>query len=234
MHNKTYVRGKKTLAVLSALLLAIYCFLVICLFFSQTPDTVKAIPAYSGAPYVEINGNRPGFTRADLTTKAYESYSDLDILGRCGMARANLGRETMPRGERSPIGQIKPSGWHTVKYDGIDGKYLYNRCHLIAYCLSGENANEKNLITGTRYLNTQGMLAFENMVADYITETGNHVLYRVTPVFHGVNLLATGVQIEALSVEDRGEGICFNVFLYNVQPGIVIDYRDGESRPAEN
>ncbi len=230
MHNPRLVTGKKTFVVFSFLLLLISLCLSGCTYAAPTPSiSLDEVPAYSGSPFVEINGNQPGFTQADLTTQAFETYSDLDLLGRCGVAMANLGLEIMPQEERSGIGQIKPSGWHTIKYDIVDGKYLYNRCHLIGYQLSGENANEKNLITGTRYFNVQGMLPFENMVADYITETGNHVLYRVTPVFYDANLLASGVQIEALSVEDQGDGVCFNVFVYNVQPGISIDYADGAS-----
>lgn len=179
--------------------------------------------------YIVVNDNQPFFTEADFTKESFESYSELDFLGRCGVAFANLGIDLMPTEERGEIGSIKPTGWHTVKYDNVDGKYLYNRCHLIGFQLSAENANKKNLITGTRYLNVQGMLPFENMVADYIKETKNHVLYRVTPVFDGDNLLASGVQMEALSVEDNGAGICFNVFIYNVQPGIQIDYATGNS-----
>lgn len=182
-----------------------------------------------GKAYEEIDGNRPDFKEEDYTTEAFESYSELDGLGRCGVAYANICKELMPTEERGSIGQVKPSGWHTVKYDWVDGKYLYNRCHLIGYQLAGENANEKNLITGTRSFNTQGMLPFENEVADYVKETGNHVLYRVTPVFEGDNLLAKGVTMEAYSVEDDGECVCFHVFVPNVEPGVVIDYATGES-----
>ena len=190
---------------------------------------LKNIPAYSGKPYVAINNNVPYFSKSDSTTKSFEKYSDLDSLGRCGVAFANVGADIMPTEKRGAIGSVKPSGWHTVKYDNVDGKYLYNRCHLIGYQLSGENANEKNLITGTRYLNVEGMLPFENMVADYVKETDNHVLYRVTPIFKDKNLLADGVLMEAFSVEDDGDGICFNVFCYNVQPGIKINYVTGDS-----
>lgn len=193
-------------------------------------ETLAEIPEYSDEPYVIINENEPDFSKEDKSTESYEFYSELDGLGRCGVAMANLGEDLMPTEERGKIGQIKPSGWQTIKYDNVDGKYLYNRCHLIGFQLAGENANERNLITGTRYLNTEGMLSFENLVADYIRETGNHVLYRVTPVFEGANLIASGVQMEARSVEDDGEGICFNVYVYNVQPGIMIDYATGESR----
>lgn len=187
------------------------------------------LPEYSGEAYITLNNNQPEFTSDEITEKAFESYSNLDYRGRCGVAFACLGRETMPTEERGEIGMIKPSGWHLKKYDCVDGKYLYNRCHLIGFQLSGENANPKNLITGTRYLNIQGMLPFENMVADYIEETGNHVMYRVTPVFESENLLCKGVKMEGYSVEDKGKGICFNVFCYNAQPSIKIDYETGES-----
>ena len=190
-----------------------------------------ALPEYAGKPYVVINNNEPGFTSSEKDNRsAFENYSDLDSLGRCGTAFANICREIMPTEKRGAIGMIKPSGWHTVKYDNVDGKYLYNRCHLIGYQLSAENANVKNLITGTRYLNIHGMLPFENMVADYVKETGNHVAYRVTPVFVNDELVARGVQIEAYSVEDDGDGICFNVYCFNVQPDITIDYATGASQ----
>ena len=195
--------------------------------------SLSDIPEYSGNAYVYINNNIPFFEEVDLTTTSYEKYSDLDSLGRCGVAIANIGQDLMPTEERGSIGSVKPTGWHTVRYQGIDGNYLYNRCHLIGYQLSGENANEKNLITGTRYLNVEGMLPFENMVADYVEETNNHVLYRVTPIFEGDNLLASGVLIEAKSVEDNGAGIQFNVYCYNVQPGIEIDYETGDSTGPE-
>lgn len=185
---------------------------------------------YEGAAYIEINQNQPFFTTAELITTPFEKYSDLDSLGRCGMAYANICKELMPTEKRESIGQIKPSGWHTVKYpDLIPDLYLYNRCHLIAHQLAGENANPLNLITGTRYMNAEIMTIFEHQVADYVTATNNHCLYRVTPVFEGNNLVATGVLIEAKSVEDNGSGICFNVFLYNIQPGITIDYATGDS-----
>ena len=196
---------------------------------TATSVSLSNIPAYSGSPYVAVNNNVPFFTDNDMTTTAFENYSSLDALGRCGVAYANVCTETMPTEERGAIGSVKPSGWHTVKYDIVSGKYLYNRCHLIGYQLSAENANTKNLITGTRYLNVEGMLPFENMVADYIKETNNHVLYRVTPMFDGNNLVASGVLMEAKSVEDNGDGILFNVYCYNVQPGITIDYATGES-----
>lgn len=195
-------------------------------------DNVKQlsdIPLYVSQPYVEINNNIPFFKEDDYTTKSFENYSPLDKLGRCGVAYANISKEIMPKDKRGSIGQVKPSGWQTVKYDNVDGKYLYNRCHLIGFQLAGENANKCNLITGTRYMNTQGMLPFENMVADYVKETNNHVLYRVTPIYDGNNLVANGVLMEARSVEDRGKSIEFNVFVYNVQPGITIDYETGKS-----
>jgi len=195
--------------------------------------SLEDIPEYNGKPYVYINSNVPFFTESDLTTTSYEKYSKLDSLGRCGVAVASIGKDIMPTEERGTIGSVKPSGWHTVRYQGIDGNYLYNRCHLIGYQLSGENANEKNLITGTRYLNVKGMLPFENMVAEYVEETDNHVLYRVTPIFEEDNLLASGVLIEAKSVEDNGKGIQFNVYCYNVQPGIEIDYKTGKSSGPE-
>lgn len=190
---------------------------------------LASIPAFSGDPYVVLNDNVPEFSDSDLTTSSFETYSNLDSLGRCGMAYACIGTDLMPTEERGSIGQVKPSGWHTIKYDNVDGKYLYNRCHLIGYQLTAENANTQNLITGTRYLNVDGMLPFENMVADYIKETGNHVLYRVTPIFEGNNLLANGVHMEAESVEDNGDGILYNVYCYNVQPGIIINYATGDS-----
>lgn len=184
---------------------------------------------YQGEPYVVINDNNPDFTEADMTTASFESYGELDGLGRCTTAYANIGKDLMPTEKRGSIGEVKPTGWQTAKYDNVDGKYLYNRCHLIGYQLTGENANAKNLITGTRYLNVDGMLPFENMVADYIKETNNHVLYRVTPVFSGDDLVASGVQMEAKSVEDNGDGILFNVYCFNAQPGIAIDYATGNS-----
>ena len=191
--------------------------------------SINDIPEYTENAYVVINGNQPSFTEADDTEASYEYYSELDALGRCGVAHANIGIDLMPTEDRESIGHVKPTGWNTTKYDIVDGKYLYNRCHLIGFQLTGENANKKNLITGTRYFNVDGMLPFENMVADYVKETENHVLFRVTPIYEGDNLVASGVQMEAWSVEDKGEGICFNVFVYNVQPGITINYATGES-----
>lgn len=193
----------------------------------------EKIPAYQGEASIEVNGNVPFFASGEFTTDAFEYYSEQDHLGRCGVAVANVCRELMPVEERGSIGNIRPSGWHTVKYDRIADRYLYNRCHLIGYQLAGENANEKNLITGTRYLNIEGMLPWENIVAQYVEETGNHVWYRVTPCYEGDNLVASGVLMEAFSVEDQGSGICFNVYCYNVQPGILIDYATGESRLDE-
>lgn len=191
---------------------------------------ISKIPPYSGDPYIIIDDNIPNFTEEDYIKNSFETYSELDSLGRCGVAYANIGKELMPTEERGSIGMIKPSGWQTVKYDIVEGKYLYNRCHLIGYQLTGENANSKNLITCTRYMNTVGMLEFENKVATYIKETGNHVLYRVNPIFDSDNLLALGVEMEAYSVEDQGEGIKFHVFVYNVQKGIEINYQNGESK----
>ena len=197
--------------------------------------TLDTLPDYDGSPYVELYNGQPSFTEEEkIGTASWERYAELDLLGRCGPAMACIGRDLMPTEERGAIGMVKPSGWHTVRYDDVvDGKYLYNRCHLIGYQLTGENANEQNLITGTRYLNVVGMLPFEDLAADYVQETGNHVLYRVTPVFRGLELVARGVQMEAWSVEDNGAGVCFNVYCYNVQPGVEIDYATGESRLAE-
>jgi len=200
---------------------------------TQESYALDSIPEYKGKSYVVINENKPDFKESDLTTESYEKYSKLDFLGRAGVAIANIGKDIMPTEERESIGMIKPSGWHTIKYNNVDGKYLYNRCHLIGFQLTGENANEKNLITCTRSMNTKGMLEFENKVANYIKETGNHVLYRVTPIYNENNLLASGVQMEALSVEDNGNGVKFNVYVYNVEDGIEIDYKTGESKLKE-
>ena len=195
------------------------------------PVALSNVPAYSGAAYVAINNNIPSFSSAELTTKGYEKYAALDSKGRCGVALASCGKETMPKAgeERGDISSIYPTGWKQAQYSGISGGWLYNRCHLIGWQLSAENANRCNLITGTRYMNTSGMLPFENMVADYINETGNHVAYRVTPIFKDNDLVCSGVQMEAYSIEDDGEGICFNVYCYNVQPGVTIDYATGAS-----
>lgn len=195
----------------------------------QSAATLAEVPEYSGEPYVEINDNQPEFEDYELTTEAFEEYSELDELGRCGTAEACVGEETMPTEERGNISSVKPTGWKNKDYDNVDGGRLYNRCHLIGFQLTGENANEKNLITGTRYMNTEGMLPFENMVADYVHETDNHVLYRVTPIFDGDDLVASGVQMEAESVEDDGAGVCFNVYVYNVQPQITINYATGDN-----
>ena len=229
-------KSKQKIDLRQVLALAVVCIGGLLGWWKLQPETAASldeIPEYSGTPYVELEGNRPDFSSSDMTTEAFETYSELDELGRCGVAYANICRELMPTEERGNIGSVKPSGWQTAKYDIVDGKYLYNRCHLIGFQLTGENANRENLITGTRALNVDGMLPFENMVADYVKETENHVLYRVTPVFDGDNLVADGVQMEALSVEDGGEAVSFNVFVYNVQPGVDIDYATGESRLAE-
>ena len=195
----------------------------------------ETVPVYSGEPYTELNGNIPYFTDREKTEDVFEHYSDLDTLGRCGAAYANICKELMPTEKRGEIGMIKPTGWHTVRYDDIiSDKYLYNRCHLIGFQLAGENANEKNLVTGTRYMNVDGMLLFENMIADYVKETDNHVLYRVTPIFVGDDLVCRGVEMEAYSVEDNGEGTSFHVFVYNIQPGMEIDYATGDSWVANS
>lgn len=194
---------------------------------------IEEIPVYNGNDSIIINDNKPFFEESDYTTTSYEKYSEFDFLGRCGVATSNIGIDLMPTEERGSIGMVKPSGWHTVKYDIVDGKYLYNRCHLIGYQLTGENANEQNLITCTRQMNTKGMLPYENKVAEYVKRTNHHVLYRVTPIFEGENLVASGVEIEAYSVEDNGEGIEFNAFVYNVQEGIEINYLTGDSKLKE-
>ncbi|HHX12541.1 MAG TPA: DNA/RNA non-specific endonuclease, partial [Clostridiales bacterium] len=197
---------------------------------------LSVIPVYTGKAYAAVNDNNPFFTDAELlsASTSYESYANLDELGRCGVSIASVGQDIMPTEKRGSIGSVKPSGWQTVKYNGVvNGNYLYNRSHLIGFQLTGENANTKNLITGTRYMNVDGMLPFENMVADYVKETNNHVLYRVTPIFEGSNLVASGVLIEAKSVEDSGDGILFNVYVYNVQPGVIIDYKTGNSELDE-
>ena len=197
---------------------------------NKQPIDLSEIPSYSGNPYCEVNNNQPFFQTDELTTQSFKQFSELDSLGRCGVAYACIGTDSLPNEERGAIGMIKPSGWHTVRYDDIiEDKYLYNRCHLIAFELSGENANPQNLITGTRYINVKGMLPFENRVRSYVEDTDQHVMYRVTPVFEGDNLVATGVLMEGYSVEDNGEGICFNVFCYNLQPHIKINYADGTS-----
>ena len=228
---------KKKLTLGSAVVIVL---LLVLYFILPAPKTEQAsgfslatVPAYSGEPFVVLNNNVPQFTDKDHTVKSYEQYDDLDALNRCTYTMACIGTDLMPTEDRGSIGQVKPTGWVTAKYDFVDGKYLYNRCHLIGFQLTGENANAQNLITGTRYMNVDGMLPFENMVADYIKETGNHVLYRVIPVFEADNLVAHGVTMEAWSVEDNGEGICFYVYVYNVQPGVEIDYATGESWLAD-
>lgn len=201
---------------------------------NKTSYTINNIPKYDGKDYVNINNGNPSFSDSLKNTKSFEKYSKLDSLGRCGVATANIGIDLMPTEKRGRIGMIKPSGWHTVRYDDlVEGKYLYNRCHLIGYQLTGENANPKNLITCTRYMNAVSMLEYENKVANYIKNTRNHVLYRVTPVFENDNLVANGVQMEAYSVEDNGKGIKFNIFVYNVQKGIDIDYKTGDSKRSK-
>lgn len=198
------------------------------------PFDISMVEEFSGTPYQEINNNIPYFTQDEITNNSFEQYNELDNLGRCTYTIASIGKDLMPIEERGSIGMIKPSGWHTIRYDDlIADKYLYNRCHLIGYQLTGENANEQNLITGTRYMNIEGMLPFENMTADYIKETNNHVMYRSTPIFEDDNLVADGVLMKAWSVEDNGKGICFCVFVYNVQPGINIDYASGDSSRIE-
>lgn len=188
---------------------------------------LENIPEYSGDAVAIINDNNPQFS--ELVMESYEYYSELDYLGRCGVAHASLGMDLMPTEQRESISQVKPSGWLNKEYDIVEGGYLYNRCHLIGFQLAGENANEKNLITGTKYMNSPIMTKYENAIAGYIKETGNHVMYRVTPMYQGSDLVAKGIQIEGYSVEDQGEGVCFNVFLYNEQPGIIIDHGTGES-----
>ena len=228
--------NKKTFRIILLLILSCYYIYteVIDPSLSYTPNyNIEEIPDYTEYDYVTINNNEPNFGDLSKKTVSFEVYSELDHLGRAGQAYASLGIDLMPTEERESINSVKPSGWHTVKYDIVNGKYLYNRCHLIGFQLAGENANENNLITGTRYMNTEGMLEFENEVAEYIRNTNNHVLYRVTPMYENNNLVAKGVQMEAYSIEDNGEGVKFNVFVYNIQPGINIDYKTGESSLAE-
>lgn len=195
----------------------------------KTKVSLSDIPEYSDEAYVVIDNNEPSFSKREITDKSFEEYSKPDYLGRCGTVMACIGKDIMPTEERGSISHVKPTGWHSVKYDFVDGQSLYNRCHLIGYQLTGENDNERNLITGTRYLNVEGMLPFEDMVADYVKETNNHVMYRVIPIYESDNLLASGVAMEAYSVEDKGEGISFHVYCYNVQPNVKINYANGES-----
>ena len=199
-------------------------------YMGEGAESIEEIPEFSGDAYIAINGNVPFFMPEEITDESYEYYAELDGLGRCGVTMACIGIDIMPKEDRGEIGSVKPTGWQSVKYDCVEGKYLYNRCHLIGFQLAGENANKRNLITGTRYLNIEGMLPFENLVADYVQETKNHVMYRVTPLFDGNDLVAHGVLMEGWSVEDEGEGVCFCVYAYNAQPGIVIDYKTGDSR----
>ena len=232
-------RTKRKLRKLLILLILVGAISAINYYDSSFFDRIKSyalpsynigeVPEYSGKGYVIINNNKPDFKQEEITTKSFEKYSNLDLLGRCGVAYANVSKDTMPTKEREPIGMIKPSGWKYSKYNFIDGKYLYNRCHLIAFQLAGENANKKNLITCTRYANATTMLKFENKVANYIKRTNNHVLYRVTPIFNNTDLVAKGIQMEALSVEDNGRGIKFNVYVYNIQKGVTIDYKTGNN-----
>ena len=225
------------LTVKQALLVVVLLIVVSAVRWYLTPPaetySMENIPPYDGTPYVVLNDNQPSFTEEDMTDVSYEFYSDLDEPGRCGVTEACIGRDLMPTEKRGDISSVKPTGWVQNQYDFVDGKSLWNRCHLIGFQLAGENANECNLITGTRYLNVEGMLPFENLVADYVKETDNHVLYRVTPAFQGTELVARGVQMEAYSVEDSGDGVCFNVFCYNVQPGVEIDYATGDNWLAE-
>lgn len=225
---------KRISAIVSSIVLILAAAFYFCKDLLFTPrvvysESVMTVPAFCGDPFIAINENQPEFTEDDLTTDSYEYYGPLDKLGRCTQAMACVGYDLMPIEDRESISSVKPSGWIQAQYDCVDGKSLYNRCHLIGFQLTGENANECNLITGTRYMNVEGMLPFENMIADYVKETHNHVLYRVTPIYDGECLVARGVQLEALSMEDGGEGICFNVYVYNNQPGVVIDYMTGQS-----
>lgn len=203
-------------------------------FKNKTLNKSVNIPTYEGETYTTINGNVPFFKSSEMTTQSFEYYSELDELSRPGVAYANISKEIMPTEKRGSIGMVKPAGWHTIRYDQlISGKYLYNRCHLIGYQLAGENANKKNLITGTRALNVDGMLPFENLVDDFVEKTNYHVLYRVTPIYRDNNLVADGVLIEAKSVEDNGKGLQFNVFVYNVQEGVAINYATGASKKGK-
>ena len=228
---------KRTYKLIS-LLLAVVLMFSSCSAFSFIGLTdsridLDNIPQFQNEAYVEINGNVPDFEASQLKAKSYETYGRLDALGRCTKCISCIGTDLMPTEKRGAIGGVKPTGWHSDKYNNVDGNYLYNRCHLIGYQLTAENANERNLITGTRYLNVEGMLPFEDEVADYIKETGNHVLYEVTPVFKDAELVARGVHMQARSIEDSGEGVSFNVYCYNAQPGIEIDYATGSSKALD-
>jgi len=237
MSEKEKSRGKSIPVVGGEGLLAVLVIIsIIFMFINRKPmaDTLTEVPEYAGDAYAIINSNEPLFEEEDYVPESFEFYSELDELGRCGYAMACIGKDLMPTEERESISHVKPSGWVQAEYDIVDGKNLYNRCHLIGFQLTGENANKCNLITGTRYMNVEGMLPFENMIADYIKETGNHVLYRVTPVYEGDNLVASGVVLEAVSVEDLGEELYFHVYVYNVQPGVIIDYATGESHADPN
>ena len=227
--NQKKIKSSQAMALLLLALVgsALYRYAV-----PASTASIQDIPAYNGSPYVTISDNVPTFTKQDWTTDSYEIYGALDALGRCTRAEACIGPDLMPSEDRESIQDVTPTGWVQESYDFISGQYLYNRSHLIGYQLTAENANEKNLITGTRYLNVDGMLPFENLVADYVKETGNHVLYRVTPVFEGENLVASGVLMEAESVEDAGDGVEYCVYVYNVQPGVEIDYATGENHAA--
>ena len=239
MSRSKYKKRNRNLTITLIFLIA---YLIYALFTSEINNfiysyayknnsySISEIPEYNGHSYVYINDNIPEFSKEDMATNSFEKYSDLDLFGRAGVAYANIGKDLMPTEKRESIGMIKPSGWQLTKYDFVDGKYLYNRCHLIGFQLTGENANEKNLITCTRTTNAKVMVEFENKVAKYIRKTNNHVLYRVTPIYKEANLVASGVQIEALSIEDNGKGIMFNVYIYNVQDNIEIDYRNGNNR----
>lgn len=231
-NNTTHQFKNKKIVAIIPIVMCLCLVLLLSMHLPFSSQATSDVPEFSGNASVTVNGNTPVFTQDEITTEAYELYGELDSYGRCTTAMACIGTELMPTEERESIGSVKPTGWNQNKYPGIvdsDPPYLYNRCHLIGYQLTGENANEKNLVTGTRYMNVEGMLPYENMVADYIYATGNHVLYRVTPVFEGSNLLCSGVQMEAYSVEDSGAGISFNVYCYNVQPGVVINYSDGSN-----
>ena len=239
--NYTIKINNKNLRIILTILLAIITVVAGYLYYKEISNKNKTtnnivgldvnnLPEYYGKPYVVINNNEPNFDKSELVPKSFEKYAELDNLKRCGTADSIIGQDLMPTSKRENISSVKPTGWKSVKYNGIEGGNLYNRCHLIGFQLAGENANKRNLITGTRYLNTKGMLPFENMVADYVKETNNHVRYRVTPIFVGNELVARGVQIEAMSIEDNGKAIKFNVYCFNVQPNIEINYKTGDSR----